>query len=173
MKHCNYTEYRPKTIINPRWLSVILGILVYICVLIILYFSLRFIFDVTGKYSTSYFQTSNIIRDFTIYGIFIIMTIFLPWCMSYTRIHNSGILEMRYLSIRKKNSNRIHIKFEIRDIKEIRISYLRTLYFFERLYIRIITDKYDICVDVEEHNEFIKELLQYNPNIKTPELPII
>ena len=171
MKHYNYSEYKVGTFIEPRWLSVLLYCVLLISMTTVLYILLRSVSDLIFEHEIRFELLVSGLKTSTIaVCILFTFTLLIPWFFKYTRIHKDGSLEM-HLSIRQQLGASRTIK--ISEIKQIDITYHTELLILKRMYVRVITDKFKYELNIKDHNAFIKELRQYNPNIITPELPII
>lgn len=143
MKNINFIGYKPKTIIEPAWLSMSFLSLMYIIRGTWIFIVITIVFDMC-RYGNYQVETNVNIMIMIISGFLIVFPIFifLSWYKSYCRIYDNGILEVRNYSLVKKNGINLKsfICVDISKISKLDIVYY-SIFTFKQLYLKIITDQ--------------------------------
>lgn len=179
MKTVSYTKYRKKPLFEPEWLYYT----VYVLLLMLGMYILSIVFGVITSYvfntaATSPYTLSISSQKSDLIAILMITAWYMYLALnSCVKVHNTGKLEFQYAGLRRIEGRLMgkfkNIIINIDDIREIDVIYMADIYKITKLFLRISTTDNTFVIDVKEHNEFIKELLRYNPDIKVPSLPII
>ena len=154
MKQVSYIEFKPPVSMTPRWLYYLIQWLLSMVLAIIIAIGINFI---------PYFRGYIIIP---LISMCLVVTInIIAQVFSYVRIYSNGDVQIRNVYS--------YQKFNAKDVENIEIkTYSRFVNNFIRVDIKLRSGK-RINNYLNDYGYFIKELLKHNPNIKTPELPII